>query len=103
VSCPTPKRELVGDTIWCNLGLDGVILGIGTAMAPFTGGASLYAAPLAGAALHDGFAGFFLFFYNLFTGKWREYIRTLATKPGLIVCLAALFGGQLGWQAMCWD
>lgn len=77
-------------------GLDGVILGIGTAMAPFTGGASLYAAPLAGAALHDGFAGFFLFFYNLFTGKWREYIRTLATKPGLIVCLAALFGGPIG-------
>lgn len=77
-------------------GLDGVILGIATAMAPFTGGASLYAGPLAGAALHDGFAGFWLFLYNLFTGKWREYIRTLATKPGLIVCLAALFGGPIG-------
>ncbi len=77
-------------------GLDGVILGLATAMAPFTGGASLYAAPLAGAALHDGFAGFWLFLYNLFTGKWREYIRTLATKPGVIVYLAALFGGPIG-------
>lgn len=77
-------------------GLDGVILGIATAMAPFTGGASLYAGPLAGAALHDGFAGFWLFLYNLITGKWREYIRTLATKPGMIVCLAALFGGPIG-------
>lgn len=76
-------------------GLDGVILGIATAMAPFTGGASLYAGPLAGAALHDGFAGLWLFIYNLLTGKWKEYIRTLATKPGLMVCLAALFGGPI--------
>jgi len=76
-------------------GLDGVILGMALAMAPFTGGATLYAAPIAGAGLHDGFAGFWLFLYNLFTGRWREYIRTLKTKPGLIVCLGALFGGPI--------
>lgn len=76
-------------------GLDGVILGMALAMAPFTGGTSLYAAPLAGAAMHDGFAGFWLFLYNLFTGRWREYGRTLATKPGMIVCLASLFGGPV--------
>lgn len=76
-------------------GLDGVILGMALAMAPFTGGTSLYAAPLAGAAMHDGFAGFWLFLYNLFTGRWREYGRTLATKPGMIVVLASLFGGPV--------
>lgn len=76
-------------------GLDGVILGMAFALAPFTAGASLYAGPLAGAALHDGFAGFYLFFYNLFTGRWKEYVRTLATRPGKIVCLAALFGGPI--------
>lgn len=84
---------IVSGATW---GLDGVILGIATAMAPFTGGATLYAGPLAGAALHDGVAGFFLFFYNLFTGRWKEYLRTLRTKPGMIVCLGALFGGPIG-------
>lgn len=77
-------------------GLDGVILGIALGLAPFTGGTSLYAAPLAGSALHDGWAGLWLFFINLFNGKWREYGRTLATKPGIIICLAALFGGPIG-------
>lgn len=76
-------------------GLDGVILGIALSLAPFTNGVSLFAAPLAGAALHDGFAGLWLLIYNIFTGKWREYLRTLATKPGLMVCIAALFGGPL--------
>lgn len=78
-------------------GLDGVILGLALAMMPFTGGASasIYAAPLAGAALHDGFAGFWVFLYNCFAGRWREYGRTLKTKPGMIVCLAALFGGPV--------
>ncbi len=83
---------LTSGMLW---GLDGVILGIALTMAPFTGGASLYAAPLAGAAMHDGFAGFWLFLCNLFTGKWKEYGRSLRTKPGLIVCLGALFGGPI--------
>ncbi len=83
---------LISGATW---GLDGVILGIATAMAPFTGGATFYAGPIAGAALHDGFAGFLLFFYNLFTGRWKEYPRTLRTKPGMIVCLGALLGGPI--------
>jgi drug/metabolite transporter (DMT)-like permease len=76
-------------------GLDGVVLGMALAMIPFTGGISLYAGPLIGAAMHDGFAGLWLFFYNLITGRWREYMRTLATRPGKIICLAALFGGPI--------
>ena len=76
-------------------GLDGVILGIALAMAPFTGAAAAFAAPLAGACLHDGFATFGIFFYNLFTGRWKEYGRTLKTRPGLIVIMGALFGGPV--------
>ncbi|MBP2664752.1 MAG: hypothetical protein H6Q71_2700 [Firmicutes bacterium] len=83
---------VISGALW---GLDGVILGMALAMAPFSGGSSLYAGPLAGAAMHDGFAGFWLFLYNLFTGRWREYGRTLVTKPGMIVCLASLFGGPI--------
>jgi drug/metabolite transporter (DMT)-like permease len=90
------KKGLVWGVIsGATWGLDGVILGIALAMAPFTGGATLYAAPLAGACMHDGFAGLWLFFYNLFTGRWKEYGRTLRTKPGMIVCLGALFGGPI--------
>jgi drug/metabolite transporter (DMT)-like permease len=76
-------------------GLDGVILGLVLALAPFTGGTSLYAGPIAGAALHDGFSGFWILLYNLFTGRWREYARTLRTKPGMIVCFGALIGGPV--------
>lgn len=89
------KGLLWGVVSGATWGLDGVILGMALAMAPFIGGTALYAAPLAGAALHDGFAGFWLFLYNLFTGRWREYIRTLATRPGKIICLASLFGGPV--------
>lgn len=78
-------------------GLDGVILGLALTMMPFTGAvsASIYVAPLVGAALHDGFAGLWVFLYNCVSGRWREYGRTLWTKPGMIVCLAALFGGPI--------
>jgi len=51
---------------------------------------------LVGAAMHDGFAGLWIMFINIFTGRWKEYGRTLKTKPGKLVCLAALFGGPLG-------
>jgi hypothetical protein len=77
-------------------GLDGVILGIALAMAPFTAGATMYAAPLAGSALHDGFAGLWLAIYNLFTGRWKDIGRSLKTFPGFIVCVAALLGGPIG-------
>jgi drug/metabolite transporter (DMT)-like permease len=80
-------------------GLDGVILGIALAMAPFTAGATIYAAPLAGSALHDGFAGLWLAVYNLFTGRWKDLGRSLKTFPGMIVCLAALLGGPIGMGA----
>jgi hypothetical protein len=48
-------------------GLDGVVLGMALAMAPFTDNASIYAGALAGACMHDGFAGFWLLLYNLMT------------------------------------
>jgi len=91
------KGLIYGAISGASWGLDGVILGMALGMAPFTGGATmtLYAAPIAGATLHDGFAAFWVFLYNLFTGRWREYFRTLATKPGRIVCLSALFGGPI--------
>lgn len=89
------KGLLFGVISGATWGLDGVILGIALAMAPFTGAAGLYAAPMVGACMHDGFAGLWIFFYNLFTGRWKEYGRTLKTRPGMIVVLGALFGGPV--------
>jgi len=51
---------------------------------------------LAGACMHDGFAGLLLAIINAFTGRWKEYVRTLRTRPGKLVCLAALCGGPVG-------
>lgn len=79
-------------------GLDGVLLGIALAMSPFTDSAlnnAIFVAPLVGACLHDGFAAFWLFLYNLFSGRGKEILRSLRTKPGIIICFAALFGGPI--------
>lgn len=77
-------------------GLDGIMLGISTAKAPFDSKElPVYLAPLAAACLHDGFSAFWLFINNLLNGKAREISRSLRIKPGLIVCLAALFGGPM--------
>lgn len=51
---------------------------------------------LVGACMHDGFAGVWLAIINIFSGRGKEYARTLKTKPGRIVCLGALFGGPIG-------
>ena len=91
------KRGLLfGVVSGASWGLSGVIMSIAFGMAPFTDGVSLLLAPIVGAAMHDGFAGLWVFFYNLFNGKWREYGRTIRTKPGMLVCLAACFGGPIG-------
>ncbi|MDW7674987.1 MAG: DMT family transporter [Bacillota bacterium] len=80
-------------------GLDGVIWGMAFLVMPFAIESDvlkvIIAVSVASAAMHDGFAAFWLFWYNLFTGKFLEYLRTLKTRPGKIVCLAALFGGPI--------
>jgi drug/metabolite transporter (DMT)-like permease len=83
---------LVSGILW---GLDGVLLGLAVARTPFISGRHLFTGPLVGSALHDGLAGVYLLAYNLATGRWRELGRSLATRPGQLVCLAALFGGPL--------
>jgi drug/metabolite transporter (DMT)-like permease len=62
-------------------------------MAPFTDSASLYAAPLAVAALHDGFAAAYVNLFNLLRRRLPLLLATLRTRAGLVVCAAALLGG----------
>ncbi|EGW39610.1 DMT family transporter [Desulfosporosinus sp. OT] len=77
-------------------GLDGVLMGMVLALAPFTDPLSIFAAPLVGACLHDGFAAVWLFIYNFINGKWRDYARTLKTRPAKMIILAAILGGPIG-------
>lgn len=86
-------RGLLGGACW---GLDGVLMGMVLALAPFTNNMSIFAAPLVGACLHDGFASLWLFIHNVINGKWRDYVRTLKTRPAKMIILAAILGGPIG-------
>ncbi|ODA40075.1 DMT family transporter [Desulfosporosinus sp. BG] len=77
-------------------GLDGVLMGMVLGLAPFTNNMSIFAAPLVGACLHDGFAALWLFIYNVINGKWRDYARTLKTRPAKMIIIAAILGGPIG-------
>ncbi|WP_425804202.1 DMT family transporter [Desulfitobacterium sp. Sab5] len=84
---------LIAGTAW---GLDGVLMGMVLALAPLTNNMSLFAVPVVGACLHDGFAALWLFIHNVINGKWRDYARTLKTKPAKMIMLAAVLGGPIG-------
>lgn len=87
------SRGLFSGALW---GLDGVLMGMALGLAPFTNNVSIFAAPLVGACIHDGFAAIWLFICNVMKGKWRDYGRTLRTRPGKMIILAALLGGPIG-------
>jgi drug/metabolite transporter (DMT)-like permease len=76
-------------------GLSGVLMGMALVLAPFTSGGSLLAVPLAGAAMEEGSAAFFMFWYSLFTGRFMEYGRIICTKTAWFVLCAAMCGGPL--------
>jgi drug/metabolite transporter (DMT)-like permease len=76
-------------------GLGGVLLSLGLGRAPFAAGATFATGALVGGALNDGLGGIYLFIFNLATGRRSELFHTLKTWPGMLVCIAALFGGPL--------
>ncbi|MCR6544787.1 DMT family transporter [Dehalobacterium formicoaceticum] len=81
-------------------GLQGVLITIAGYMAPFYLDSYALGLILVGAlctaAMHDLFAGGWVALYNIFTGRGAEYLRSLKTRPGKIVLLAAIFGGPIG-------
>ena len=83
---------LVSGVAW---GLSGVVVGMAVAMAPFTGGASLIAAPLAAAGLYDGLRTAWQSVPLLTGGHAREVLPGLRTRAGGYAVLAALVGGPL--------
>jgi drug/metabolite transporter (DMT)-like permease len=83
---------LVSGVLW---GLSGVVVGMAVAMAPFTGGASLIAAPLAAAGLYDGLRVAWQCVPLVAGGSARLVLPALRTRAGGYAMLAALVGGPL--------
>jgi drug/metabolite transporter (DMT)-like permease len=83
---------LVSGVAW---GLSGVVVGMAVAMAPFTGGRSLIAAPLAAAGLYDGLRTAWQSVPLLAGGHARQVLPSLRTRAGGYAVLAALVGGPL--------
>jgi drug/metabolite transporter (DMT)-like permease len=73
---------------------DGVVLAVALTMAPFVG-ASALVGPLAVAAMHDGLSTAWMLGFNGLTGRLREFPRSLASRQGLVLCVAAVIGGPL--------
>jgi drug/metabolite transporter (DMT)-like permease len=75
-------------------GLDGVVLGVVLGMAPFVGGSAV-AAPLAVAGLHDTASCLWMLLFDASTGRLERLRRLFASRRGMVIWLAALFGGPL--------
>jgi len=74
--------------------LNSIILGFALAKGPFTLGVSaMFVAPLVAAAMNDSMTAIWLLIYNIMKGNFKEIIRSVKTKPGMMVCVAAILGG----------
>lgn len=76
-------------------GLDGILMGIALGLAPFDTAAGLFAVPLVAACLHDGSSAVWIYWKNYADGRWRDYYRTLRTKPVKYILLASVIGGPI--------
>ncbi|MDR3205438.1 MAG: DMT family transporter [Deltaproteobacteria bacterium] len=88
-------------------GASGTVLGAALGFEPFTSMttdgldtkhalAIMVAMALCGAFLHDAFAAIWVGVSNIRAGKFKEYGRSLRTKPGQMVCIGSILGGPIG-------
>lgn len=88
------KRGLfTGSVAGASYGLVGVVGGIALAMDPLANATGIVTAALVLAALQMAVGGIWVTLFNVVTGRNREVLRALKTKPGLVVMGASLFGG----------
>lgn len=80
-------------------GADGVVLGVALAMAPFVVASALVALR-AVAALHDGLSSSWMPASNGVTGRLKLLPRSLLSRPGLILCAAAVIGGPIAMSGL---
>lgn len=76
--------------------MNSIILGVALAREPFTLGTSaMYVAPLVAAAINDSITALWLIIYNAIRGNMNELVRSVKTKPGVMICVAAILGGPV--------
>ena len=83
---------LASGALW---GAAAVVLGEALTRPPLAVAGSLFAAPLAAAAVHDCFAFVWVTIADRAAGRLGDAWRALRTRDGLVVCLAALVGGPI--------
>lgn len=76
-------------------GLYSTVAAIAMTREPLAGAAAALTAPFVCSALNDSLAAIWLLLWNIWKGRVREIGRSLITIPGMMVVLAALFGGPL--------
>lgn len=62
---------------------------------PFLGVVGAFAAPIVASAINDALAAIWLLIWNFKKGMIKEIGRSLVTIPGLMVAIAAVFGGPI--------
>lgn len=91
------KGILLGGLSGLTWGADTVFLGLLLGMAPFIN-TELYLAIgfVVGAFFHDMSSALFMIYYMKKKKQFKNSIKTIFTKPGLIIVLASIMGGPVG-------
>jgi drug/metabolite transporter (DMT)-like permease len=82
---------VLGALAW---GMNGIAVSMGEGFKPLATGNGFVVAVTA-AAFTEVVAFIAMLIYNISTGKWREYGRSLKTRPAQFVCLGAIAGGGI--------
>lgn len=76
-------------------GLYSTVAALAMVKEPLLGATAAFAAPFVCSAINDSVAAIWLLIWNIYKGRAKEIGRSLVTIPGIMVVLAALFGGPL--------
>lgn len=76
-------------------GLYSTVVALAMVREPFLGVVGAFAAPIVASAINDALAAIWLLIWNFKKGMIKEIGRSLVTIPGLMVAIAAVFGGPI--------
>ena len=78
-------------------GINTVIIGVILTTAPFVDTKeAIVLAPFVSVFIHDFFSSLWMILFMTVKGKMIEVLKYMKTRNGLIILLAALFGGPIG-------
>lgn len=85
---------IMSGVLW---GLDTVLTGIILSMVPFVETQkAIFLAPFISAFLHDMFSSLWMIIYILVTKQLSQLVKSMKTRSGKFICIAAIFGGPIG-------